>query len=420
MAVFAAETASRRCWSSTGSFAATSRWSRWVGSRRLRPSPPRPSSAGDVSHRHPARWCACDAARSALRFLAYIAASAVPSWALAIAAAAALWQDGRSWVLLLMIGAAFGYFLLAYIRIRQRHMALDGLHRFASATRSAHRVGTPGHAALRDLLEMLGARRIVAWSRPTTWCDIYDARRVRRVSSSTHAATGTIRLATSHRPPRSRPGGRASLHARSASPTWTCQRARRSPPAESGQTPRPHRRRGALGDHPGVRRRGPPAARDRGWPPRFGASGTRNSSTSCGQRRRSGPGRPPRRGHRPARTPVVSPRRWSASSRSASQLALLTIRVDSLREVNETLGRRDGRRAAAVQAAARLGPLTEDGLVRQDRRRTSSRSYPWRQRRGRGAGRAGHPGVRGAGPVRGRRPRHHHRHRHRARPRPRA
>ena len=43
-----------------------------------------------------------------------------------------------------------------------------------------------------------------------------------------------------------------------------------------------------------------------------------------------------------------------------TRLALLTIRLDSLREVNETLGRAMGDELL-VQAAARLAPLTEDG-----------------------------------------------------------
>ena len=297
-------------------------------------------------------------ARSALRFLAYIAASAVPSWALAIAAAAALWQDGRSWVLLLMIGGAFGYFLLAYIRIRQRHMALDGLHRFASALERASGRDALVAQALHDLLEMLGARRVVAWIPTADVVEIYDADASGELNTSTHAATDhplAAELAVASLLPGGVPAPRSlsvpdlDLSAGEAIAT-----------------------RLSLGDTEGLIVVEGRLATTRAFDEEDHqlletaaghlAAALRNAAL-VDELRAEAAFRARQATHDEVTDLPNSRGLAEALERQlafGARLALLTIRIDSLREVNETLGRAMGDELL-IQASARLRTLTEEG-----------------------------------------------------------
>jgi len=297
-------------------------------------------------------------ARSALRFLAYISASAVPSWALAIAAAAALWQDGRSWVLLLMIGAAFGYFLLAYIRIRQRHLALDGLHRFASSLERASGRDALVTQALHGLLEMLGARRIVAWVPAQDSVEIYDADASGEISTSSHSSVDQP-LAAELALASLLPGGVPAPQALSV-PDLDLSAG------EAIAT------RLSLGDTDGLivvegRLATARAFDDEDHQLLETAAGhlsaaLRNAAL-VEELRAEATFRARQATHDDVTDLPNSRGLAEALDRQlafGTPLALLTIRIDSLREVNETLGRAMGDELL-VQAAARLGPLTDEG-----------------------------------------------------------
>src|SRR3546814_2794157 len=64
-------------------------------------------------------------------------AAALAGGTVALGAAAVLWSDGRSWVLLVIIGAALGYFFVAYVSIRERHQSLATLHGFTTSLSEA-------------------------------------------------------------------------------------------------------------------------------------------------------------------------------------------------------------------------------------------------------------------------------------------
>lgn len=98
--------------------------------------------------------------RSALSVLSFSGSAAAAECAVALGAAGALWNEGLSWILLLLIGCAFGYFFVSFVRIRERHQALATLHGFTTSL-AADSPESLRRAILRGIAELLAASRVI-------------------------------------------------------------------------------------------------------------------------------------------------------------------------------------------------------------------------------------------------------------------
>ncbi len=101
--------------------------------------------------------------RSEVGVIGVSLSAALAGCAVAIGASGALWRDdgGRSWVLLLLIGLAIGYFFVAYMRIRERHQDLATLHVFTTSL-AAHRAADEMSATVASgLAEVMRAQQVV-------------------------------------------------------------------------------------------------------------------------------------------------------------------------------------------------------------------------------------------------------------------
>ena len=98
--------------------------------------------------------------RSAAEVLAVSGTASLAECAVALGAASALWRDGRSWVLLLLIGCGLGYFFLSFLRIRERHQALANLHQFTTSLTAEHPEG-PIRSVLAGIADLLRASRVI-------------------------------------------------------------------------------------------------------------------------------------------------------------------------------------------------------------------------------------------------------------------
>ena len=101
-------------------------------------------------------------ARSASSVLAVSGTSAIAATAVALGAAAVLWIDGRAWILLLFIGGALGYFFLSFIRIRERHQALSALHEFTTGLDVQSDTTALVRGMLAGLGRLLKGERVIA------------------------------------------------------------------------------------------------------------------------------------------------------------------------------------------------------------------------------------------------------------------
>ena len=93
--------------------------------------------------------------RSQLSVVAVSLSAALAGAAVAMGASGPLWREGRSWILLLVIGGALGYFFISFVRIRERHQDLFTLHGFTSSLAletDSHRLGADVAAGFADLL----------------------------------------------------------------------------------------------------------------------------------------------------------------------------------------------------------------------------------------------------------------------------
>lgn len=98
--------------------------------------------------------------RSAFQVLGVSVTASMAECAVALGAAGALWRDGRSWVLLALIGCGLGYFFLSFVRIRERHQSLANLHSFTTSLteddpRSLNKM------VLEGISDLLRAARVV-------------------------------------------------------------------------------------------------------------------------------------------------------------------------------------------------------------------------------------------------------------------
>ncbi|WP_436793249.1 putative bifunctional diguanylate cyclase/phosphodiesterase [Actinospongicola halichondriae] len=129
--------------------------------------------------------------RSATSVLAVSGASVMAATAVALGASAVLWSGGESWVLLLFIGAALGYFFLSFIRIRERHQALSALHEFTTSVN--FQTDTEGlvRTTLEGVARLLKGERVVALLPSESGVDrfTYEDGELRRDSPT--PATGT-------------------------------------------------------------------------------------------------------------------------------------------------------------------------------------------------------------------------------------
>ena len=82
-------------------------------------------------------------------------AAALAGTATALGAAATLWRDGRSWVLLVMIGGMLGYFFVSFVRIRDRHQSLAMLHEFTTNLATARTVESLGEEIVTGIATLL-------------------------------------------------------------------------------------------------------------------------------------------------------------------------------------------------------------------------------------------------------------------------
>jgi diguanylate cyclase (GGDEF)-like protein len=98
--------------------------------------------------------------KSQMLVIAVGLAAALAGAAAALAAAATLWSDGRSWILLLIIGAAVGYFGLSYLKIRERHRSLALLNSYTTALSTGSNVDDLIRSVLSGLIELMHASRV--------------------------------------------------------------------------------------------------------------------------------------------------------------------------------------------------------------------------------------------------------------------
>ncbi|HAS09645.1 MAG TPA: hypothetical protein DCS55_03870, partial [Acidimicrobiaceae bacterium] len=96
-------------------------------------------------------------------------AGALAGCAVALGASVVLWRDQRSWVILVVIAAALTYFFLSYIRIRERHQSLAALHEFTTAITATNTIRDLEDAIVRGVGELMRANRVILvadWGRP--------------------------------------------------------------------------------------------------------------------------------------------------------------------------------------------------------------------------------------------------------------
>jgi diguanylate cyclase (GGDEF)-like protein len=87
--------------------------------------------------------------------------AALAGSAAALGAAAALWRDGRAWILLALMTIAIGYFGPAYLKIRDRHRALADLNAYTSSLGGLSQLGDLARAVVSGTAELLHASRAV-------------------------------------------------------------------------------------------------------------------------------------------------------------------------------------------------------------------------------------------------------------------
>lgn len=101
--------------------------------------------------------------RSEMPVVGVSLAAALAGCAVALGATGALWRDdgGRSWMLLLLIGLAIGYFFVSFMRMRERHQDLANLHVFTTSLAAHRAMDEMSETVARGLSELMRSRQIV-------------------------------------------------------------------------------------------------------------------------------------------------------------------------------------------------------------------------------------------------------------------
>ncbi len=87
--------------------------------------------------------------------------AALAGTAVALGAASVLWADRDAWILLALIAAALGYFFVSFVRIRERHRDLGNLHTFTTGLPQNEWTSSLPEAAARGLLDLLNTERAI-------------------------------------------------------------------------------------------------------------------------------------------------------------------------------------------------------------------------------------------------------------------
>lgn len=116
-------------------------------------------------------------------------AAALAGTAAALASASAVWNDGRSWILLVPICAAIGYFGLAYIRIRERHQALAHLNSFTTDLAVDRGMDELVSCIVAGTAELLNASRSVLVLRDGDDAVFYEQTSDDRISTESRAVS---------------------------------------------------------------------------------------------------------------------------------------------------------------------------------------------------------------------------------------
>jgi diguanylate cyclase (GGDEF)-like protein len=292
--------------------------------------------------------------RSALNVLTVSSGSAMAGCAVALGAGAALWTDGRSWVLLFLIGLALGYFFLSFVRIRERHQSLALLHTFTTSLEATRSAPELARAAVVGIAELLSARRVVVvlptdggFSRLT----FADGDVVSELAAELQDLDIPLLLATkSAHQTAAVMGDDHEEHLPQDSMV-----ARMTVSGGDGVVIVDGRESDARGFDDEDQQLLETAAGH--------ASAALSSAALVDELRAEATFRARQALHDEV-TDLPNSRGLAETLYSpllaGSRLAILTIRIDSLREVNETLGRAMGDELLQ-QAAARLSPLTETG-----------------------------------------------------------
>ena len=102
--------------------------------------------------------------RSAASVLAVSGSGALAGCAVSLGASVVLWRDQRSWIILLAIGGSLTYFFLSYIRIRERHQSLASLHEFTTAMSATNKMSELEIVIVEGIAQMLRANRVILLS----------------------------------------------------------------------------------------------------------------------------------------------------------------------------------------------------------------------------------------------------------------
>ena len=99
--------------------------------------------------------------RSVASVVAVSGSGALAGCAVALGGSVVLWRDQRAWTILLVIAAALAYFFLSYIRIRERHQSLAALHEFTTSITSTNDSADLERSIVQGVAQLLRANRVV-------------------------------------------------------------------------------------------------------------------------------------------------------------------------------------------------------------------------------------------------------------------
>ena len=283
--------------------------------------------------------------------------AALAGAAVALGAAAALWSDGRSWVLLALIGAALGYFFVSFLNVRERHQALAALHSFTTAINDRRGDEPLDEIVVRETAELLRGSRVVvlvpSGDERVTRYEYLDGEVLQPVTERLGAFTFADGLGLAGRHFKRSESGATVAGIDIANPSAIA--AKLDLPGGAGLLLVDGRlSENRSFDDEDIQLLETAAGH---------AATAIHNARLVNELREEATFRARQALHDDV-TDLPNSRGLAETLQrplfSGSRLAVLTIRIDSLREVNETLGRAMGDELLQ-QAASRLSPLTEAG-----------------------------------------------------------